>query len=83
MHIFANTLVNAHSNAACVEKHLELVILIINTCGSTKARNRTRVNIAEKHFVDQMDLKFISEFILVKNLMPVMYVVVASHRSRI
>jgi hypothetical protein len=66
-----------------VEKHLELVILIINTCGSTKARNHTPVNIVEKHFVDRMDLKFISEFIQVKNHMPVIYVVAALHRSRI
>jgi hypothetical protein len=83
MHIFANTLVNALSNATCVGKHSEPVILIINTCGSTKAKNHIPANIVEKHSVGQMGLKFISESIQVKNHMPVIYVVVALHRNKI
>lgn len=82
-HIFANTLVNAHSNAMYVGKHSGPVILTISTCGSTKAKNHIHVDIVEKHFVGLMGLKFISEFIQVKNHMPVIYVVDALLKSRI
>jgi hypothetical protein len=82
-HIFANTLVNAHSNAMYVGKRSGPATHTISTCGSTKVKNHIPVNTVEKHFVGQMGLKFISESIQVKNHMPVIYVVGALHKSKI